>query len=78
MPVICLADRQQPAIRYCWDADELLCVLCCAAHTGNVSALAAGQQQLPYAAVRGQTSSLAPQSSMVASGKPTAAPRDHA
>lgn len=45
---------------------------------GNVAALAAGQQQLPYAAVRGQTSSLAPQSSMVASGKATTAPRDHA
>jgi thiol-disulfide isomerase/thioredoxin len=41
---------------------------------GNTAALAAGQEQLPYAAVRGATSSMTPP----AQAAKMAAPRDHA
>jgi hypothetical protein len=52
------------------------CTHRCDTPAGNVSALAAGQQQLPYAAVRGETSSLA--DAPGGGGRGVAGPRDHA
>jgi hypothetical protein len=51
-----------------------MCHACAATAAGNTAALAAGQEQLPYAAVRGATSSMTPP----AQAAKMAAPRDHA
>lgn len=53
---------------------QTIFVLCGVVLAGNVSALASGQQQLPYAAVRGQTSAMTPPQQAAK----IAGPRDHA